>query len=932
MQSTKPEKYEIMKRIPYFILLLFLSLNFHAQQNTVSGTVKSEQGEPLSGVNIYVKGTNKGTVSDFNGNFSLHVERFPVSVVFSYVGYETVEKKFNASVSNLEVIMKESAETLEELVITASRAAERLRESPVTIERVSAKQIEFATAPTFYDDLVKLRGVQMNTNSLTFQSINTRGFATFANNRVLQIIDGIDNSSPALNFPLGNLVGANELDVESVELLPGTSSALYGANAFNGLLYIRSKSPFKYPGLNTSVKFGMTRQDWGGTHPMYEVGVRYAKAGEKLGFKVNFSYLKATDWFAKDYRDFDFHPLNASKRGSRESNPSYDGLNIYGDEVATNIDYTTLGPPYNLLGVIRVSRTGYEELDLTDYQAKSMKGDFAVHFKPKGHESNMELIWLSRFGMGQAIYQGTNRYNLKDLFLHQHKLELKDDNYFVRAYYTSEDAGKSYDMRFAAININRKWKSDVDWFTQYAQAYAAAVLINGLPSDQAHSVARQYADNGRFEPGSEAFQKAFDEVTGDPNFKTGAKFVDKTSLFHLEGNYDFKNLIENGLIQVGGSYRQFALNSQGTIFTDYDGPIHIKEKGAYIQYIQKLLDGHVKFTSSFRYDQQDRLNANYSPRFALVVLPDADKKHSFRIAYQTGFRNPTTQDWYIGLDVGRATLVGAHPDNWDRYSEELIVGSNTVTITGRDAYTNSYTLESVLAFAQAGDPALLKVADIKPLGAEKVQSLEIGYRGPFIAGWNLDVVGYRNLYNNFITQQVVMAVPKTVGDVNDMSGVMALATGASKPFGVYTNVDVPITSYGLDINLGKKIGKFDVNLIYSHAKMEFDNEKYPDYKTFFNTPENTFKFLLGTRELFGLENAGFNMTYTFMNKFYWEATFASDYVPERHVFDAVVHYRIPRYNLLLKAGGSNIFGKDYMVAPGTGKVGSIYYLSVLYKM
>ena len=73
---------------------------------------------------------------------------------------------------------------------------------------------------------------------MTFQSVNTRGFATFANTRFVQLVDGMDNSTPALNFPIGNLVGMNEVDVQSVELLPGAASALYGANAFNGILFM----------------------------------------------------------------------------------------------------------------------------------------------------------------------------------------------------------------------------------------------------------------------------------------------------------------------------------------------------------------------------------------------------------------------------------------------------------------------------------------------------------------------------------------------------------------------------------------------------------------------------------------------------------------------------------------------------------------------
>ncbi len=917
-----------MKRIVFYLALLFTSVL--PAQYKINGVVVSEKGEPLVGVNINIRGTQKGGITDFEGAFHIETDSLPALLVFRYIGYKTVEKVVYAPVPRLKIVMEETAENLEKLVISASRASERLLETPVAVEKLSAKQISLSVTANFYEELGKLRGVQVNANSLTFQSVNTRGFARFSNKRMVQLIDGIDNASPALNFAVGNMLGINELDVESVELLPGAASALYGANAFNGLLYIRSKSPFKYPGLNTSIKFGLTSQEWGGTHPLQEVNLRYAKAGNKFGFKINFSYLKGTDWSAKDYRDFDIHPLNADKRGTRTSNPSYDGLNIYGDEVAATIDFTPFGPPYNTLGVIRVSRTGYEEADLTDYKAKSFKTDFALHFKPRGKRSHTELIWMSRLASGQTVYQEGNRHNLVDFVLQHHKLELKNDRYFIRAYYTTENAGNSYDLRFAAININRKWKSDRDWFTQYAQAYASAVLVNGMTTDEAHTVARKFADTGRLEPGSEVYRKAFNEVTGDPDFQTGAKFVDKTSLFHLQANYDFKNLIKNGLIQIGGAFRQFNLNSQGTIFTDYDGPIHIKENSAYIQYIQKLADGHVKFSSSFRYDRQDQLKANYSPRIALVVMPGYEKKHSFRIAYQTAFRNPTTQDWYIGLNVGNISLVGAHPDNPGKYSEELIVGSNTVTITGNDAYTNAYTAESYFAFIESGDPALLEKAEIAPLGPEKVKSVEVGYRGSFGSNWNFDIAGYRNAYADFITQQVVIAVPGSVGNVNDASGVAALASGASKPFGVYTNADVPIVTYGMDMSVNKKIGKSDLNLIYGYAEMKLDRARYPDYKPYFNTPKNTWKLIWSRHHMFGSENAGFSLTYTFLDRFLWEAPFATEEIPSRHIFDAMIYFKIPKYRIRMKIGGSNITGKDYIVAPGSGKIGSIYYVSLQY--
>jgi len=917
-----------MKRITRFLATVAAATAWlftgavHAQ--FIEGKVISDQNEPLGGVHVIEKGTQNGTVTDMDGHFKIKPTAYPATLIFSFLGYEPVEKTFTEPQSGVVIKMQESAQTLEELVITASRTKERLRESPVTIERVSVKEIELATAPSFYDDLIRLRGVQMNTNSLTFQSINTRGFATFANNRMLQIIDGIDNSSPALNFPLGNLVGISDLDVASVELLPGTSSALYGANAFNGLLHILSKNPFEYPGVTAMVKGGITRQEWAGINPLYELAFRYADYKGKLGYKINVSLFEGTDWMAKDYTDYDMHPRNQDKKGSRLTNPSYDGLNIYGDEVATDIDLTPYG-----LDIIRVSRTGYEEMYLTDYRASSKKGDISLYYRPKGKDHPLELVYLSRFGSGQTIYQGTNRYNLKDFIIHQHKIELRNDHYFIRSYYTSEDAGNSYDMRFAAININRQWKSDVDWFTDYARTYVFS-RYQGLDEYNAHLIARQVADSMRYEPGTAQFREAFETVTQKAGFKDGAKFVDKTSLFHTEGNYDFKDLIPDGLVQVGGSFRTYSLRSDGTIFTDYDGPIHIREVGAYVQYIQKLFDKRLKITSSLRYDRQDQFDPNLSPRLAMVYFPDQEKKHVLRVAYQTGFRNPTTQDWYIGLDVGRASLVGAHPDNWDRWKEELLDNQgNTYILTGRDAYTNSFTLESFLEFADTGDPAKLKVAEIIPLGPEKIRSVEIGYRGTLMEDMEVDLVAYQNKYNHFITQQVVMAIPLSYGNVHDDTKFNAIARSAYKPYGVFTNVEIPIRSYGFDASLRKKIRGFDVNLIYSYAKLDFDKEKYPDYQTYFNTPENTVKLLISHDQIW--KNTGFNTTFTYMDKYLWEATFATGWVPSRFTVDAMVYYRIPEKNVLLKIGGTNIFGPDYIVAPGTGKVGSVYYISSIIK-
>jgi outer membrane receptor protein involved in Fe transport len=95
-------------------------------------------------------------------------------------------------------------------------------------------------------------------------------------------------------------------------------------------------------------------------------------------------------------------------------------------------------------------------------------------------------------------------------------------------------------------------------------------------------------------------------VKQDGDFATGARFIDNTKFRHINGNYNFAHLINNWAdLQVGGSYRQYELNSNGTIFTDKDGPIKYNEYGAYTQIQKKFADERLKVTASARYDKNE---------------------------------------------------------------------------------------------------------------------------------------------------------------------------------------------------------------------------------------------------------------------------------------------------------------------------------------
>ena len=934
--------------------LLFCSV-IHSQ-NSITGSITDSNKQPIPGANVKVIGDSSGTTSDSDGNFKLSTSAsLPFKLEITSVGYEKKNVSVTSNNQKVTVALSDEETKLNEIVVSASRTPERVIESPVTIERMGLQQIKNSTAATYYDGIENLKEVHFNTSSLSFKSINTRGFATISNTRFMQLVDGMDNSSPALNFVLGNLIGLSELDVANVELLPGASSALYGANAFNGILFMNSKSPFTSQGISTYMKYGQTTQKTAGTNDYYDFGIRAAHAFNKyIAGKANLNIMRATEWIASDDRD-----TNGGLIG-HENNQNYNGLNYYGDEATTFI--TNVG---------NVSRTGYRDQDLNDNKIKSVKADFSLHIKPWAND--FEIILQSKVGTGNTIYQGANRYALKNFYMNQNKIEVKGSNFFVRGYMTSEDAGNSYNMTFAGLKVNEEWKSNTNWFTDYATAYQLSSAVLGLNTSNAAAYARNFADYNitpllpltpsnkggargtRFLPGTSDFDTALAKVIGNSNPITGgAKFEDQSKIYHSDANYNFKNEIKFAEIQVGGSLRQYEMNSNGSIFTDGDGKITYNEFGVYSQLTKKFLkEERLKFTGSVRYDKSQNFEGFISPRIAFVYSAGANKRHNIRASYQTGFRNPTTQDQYIGLNVGPYALIGSAPDNLERYSEirgndfngsgfisaegqAILNGATQVTMTGTQAYENSFTKESVIDFdnaisngqTPANAASNLQVASIGLVKPERVQAFEVGYRSVINNDLSIDINGYYNIYNDFLNQARVFS--PYYGDVNEIdvnpNAITAIANKDRREYNVYTNSQTQVTSVGFGIGLGKKVYKdFEVNVNYNFADFEFDQEKDPSFIAGFNTPKHRVKASLGNDKLF--KNFGFNTNVRWNTEYLWESNFGDGMVPENTVFDAQINYAIPALKSLLKVGGNNVFGKDYIQVIGAGSIGQLWYAS-----
>ena len=945
-----------MKTILKLLMLFCCVASF--SQTTVRGKVTDNTGQPLPGANIIIEGTTVGTSSDFDGNYILSTDQNPpFKIVISYTGFETQTLEVTANNQTINLQMAEGNE-LDEVVISASRTPERIFESPVTVERFGLKEIKNTASADFYDGLENLKGVDINTNSLTFKSINTRGFASFANTRFVQLVDGMDNSAPALNFPLGNLLGMVETDVQSIELLPGAASALYGANAFNGILFMRSKSPFDHQGISPYIKQGVTSQEAAGTNSFTDIGIRMAhKFSEKFAAKANFSYLRGTDWFATDFSDRNM------PGGTRDSNINYDGVNVYGDNVTTNIrdvalslEAAGLAPTgaAALVPSVNVSRTGYREDELTDYNAESVKADWGLYFRPWAND--FEIQYVGKVGTGSTIYQGAQRYRIDNFFLQQHKLEIRNDNFFVRGYITADKAGDSFIMDVAGPNLLQSWKAHDVWFGQYVGEFIGQTL-GGATQEQAHIEARQVAEQGRLNPGDPGFQEALNAITSDTDFLTGSGFRDNSQIYHGDANYNFGNSIEFAEIQVGGSYRTYRLNSFGTIYADDDGPITYSELGIYTQ-LQRSLELNesleLKLTGSIRYDKSELFDGFFSPRISAGLT--VNENHNFRASFQTGFRNPDTQSLYIGLETALGTLVGGATDIGDRFVRDYAVsqfaqnnfGQPAIrTQTAAAAYTNSLfaSIGNDLASHDPTTNGSEFIGNSSFVEPERVSSFEVGYRGK-IRGFIIDASAYYNIYNDFLANEQVIAPlygevsnfdltgydpnnPATIAGLNqDTQQILgALQNDDFVAYQTYTNADETVKSFGAAIQVSTKVlNGFDLSANYTWARLDFDVEENPNFLTQFNTPEHKFKASFGHTDLF--KNFGFNASWRWSDNYVWESSFGIGEIPAFHVLDAQVNYRIPSLKSTIKVGASNLMGDEYFTAFGTGFIGSQYYIGL----
>ena len=434
-----------------------------------------------------------------------------------------------------------------------------------------------------------------------------------------------------------------------------------------------------------------------------------------------------------------------------------------------------------------------------------------------------------------------------------------------------------------------------------------------------HAAARAAADTNMLVPGSAAWNTAYERAisNGIDVFAGGAGILDTSQSNSFEADYNLQDLVEGVDIIVGASYRDYILRSNGTLFTDYDTPIEYTDMGLYAQAQKSVLGGAVKLTGSMRYDKSEFFEGTVTPRIGALV--SLSENQNIRFSYQTGFQNPAAQDQYIGLDIGQAVLMGSSPDNVDRFNMRLRGASgNSFNVTGNQVKMNSYTAASV----QAGAP--VAAGDLGNVGPQNVKSFDLGYRinGKKTA---LDINAYYTKWDNFIS--AVNVITPLYGSASNMMGLFALSQGDFKVFSYDANTDEIVNTYGVSAGFETSIlNTFDLSGTYSYNKMEFDNPN-TDYEAGFNTPENRVVLTLGSAKL--AENFSVNVTAKYHDNFMWQQSgFIDAMIPANTTFDASMLFQLPSLNSRVKIGGTNLGGEEYFMMPGSGAIGSQFYVGL----
>ena len=859
-----------------------------------------------------------------------------------------------------QTITQDSAKTLNEVIVSASRIEESIFKAPISVTKITALQLQNSPSIELISSLARYKGIDVSQSSWFVTSLSTRGFNSAKAERLLQLADNVEFMSPTSSLYGGNWMGTPDLDIDNIEVIYGANSALYGSGALNGVVLMTSKDPFKNQGITASVR--------GGSRSLFDTQIRYAQVfAKRFAFKLNANFITGNEFLGESDAAIK-SVTEGGLVGSDAANNAYGSpfgwnkINYFGDigSTITNPDFTKYndGKPY------RIYMPGFKESEILSANSGSKFGFFGDSFKAGNLRLNPSLhfkinektkaSYEYRKSIGNGVFQSTSRFAWREMQYDLHKIEIKNDRWFVRAYSMYDYGGKAYELGGVANALQNMRITDpnngtfptiaANYFNAWNQIFSAA-RSNGFGGGNLAGVFMPDAVNGGVPTaftlpniqGGQSIENAaklafdltqnlqikqiqgasvptvFERVTqqvansiGDLKVNgttiKGAAFANTARNVDFSAQREFRFKTTN--VVVGGAYRTYLLKSNGTLFSDgIYSPLNTEqrnaitnwESGVYGQVQQKLLNEKLTLAAAARLDAFKNFDAKLSPRISAVY---SSGNHNFRANYSTAYRAPAQLDQYIYLDYGSILLIGNTQNGFK--------GLNS-------AGTAPY--------------------EVKKLAPEKMNSWELGYKALLTKDLQIDLSYYRSLYNGFIgivrfqgREDGVMPEGNFTGTKTGDWAKPSTDRTRGRFIQTWANFDKPVTTQGAFISADYRLNK-NISLYGNYTWSKISDIK--GLIAGFNTPKH--KFNLGANGLI-MKNLAYSINYRWSDTYTYFMPFDEGKIMAFGTLDAQVNYHAKPLKTTFKLGGMNLTNSKAITVYGSAPISRIVYVGAVFDL
>ncbi len=630
-------------------LLLVASPVLAQETGAVSGAVtRAADGQALSSVSVTVQSTGQSTVTGTDGRYTLR--RVPVgsqTIVFRWLGYRpsevavTVEPGTTVTAdAGLEAVTV----ALTEIVVEgASRAPERLVEAPAAISVVPPEVLRSASitgqAPMALQAVPGVDVVQSGVNDF---NVNARGFNSSLTRRVLVLQDGRDLAIAFLGSQEWNGMTQPLEDLGKVEMVRGPGSALYGANAFSGVINITTPTAREVPGTKLTIA--------GGELETFRGDLRHAGliGDGRFGYRFNAGYNSSDTW----------------------------------SRTRTRLDRTSLQQEYEPatdepVGLAR------EVLALEGQTIDPATGDALGDRDPL----------KNGYGAGRLDY------------------------YLDNGTVVSVDGGASQVQN--------------------------EIFVTGIGRVQVLKAIKPYVRAAVAADRFNVFGYWHSRTSLDPqmSLQSGLPLEERSDIFHVEGQTNFHFQQERGRVVVGGSVRNTKVNTDGTLMNLANDNRSDALYSVYGQVEYKVVP-QVRLVGALRFDDGDLIDAQVSPKAAIVFSPN--ENHSFRFSVNKAFQTPNYSEYFLQVPV-------AAPSAGPRTLEASVEGYYAaVRANIPPPALAGLTITDNLPWAFSPATSALALGNAN-LEVEKVTGWELGYKGSLSDKAYITVDGYINKLKDFVT-------------------------------------------------------------------------------------------------------------------------------------------------------------------------------------